>query len=112
MGACTFTDRATGTSAREAFHKAVDHAAWEHGHGGYTGTIAEKDSFVMITPQGDNAARYASDLLRYYGEDKIPEGYVKGKFLQDQAAVDSKWGPAGCINLGNGEFLFFGWASE
>jgi len=25
--------------------------------------------------------------------------------------IDSKWGPAGCIALGDNTYLFFGWAS-
>jgi hypothetical protein len=26
--------------------------------------------------------------------------------------VDDKWGPAGCIDMQDGTFLFFGWASS
>ena len=43
MGASTFLTRATGKTAREAFASATSDARYEHGHGGYTGTIAEKN---------------------------------------------------------------------
>lgn len=96
MGASSFYTKAAGETAREAFNKARDEARYYHGHGGYTGTIAEKDSFVTIAaPAGKNADDYAFELVR-----------------NSDSRVDDKWGPAGCINLGNGEFLFFGWASE
>lgn len=49
MGA-SFDDRlGTGTDAADAFRSARDDAAWQHGHGGYTGTIAEKHDFALIT---------------------------------------------------------------
>ncbi len=49
MGACDFTATAWGKTAAEAFIRARDHAQWEHGHGGYSGTIAEKGSFALFT---------------------------------------------------------------
>ena len=52
MGACDFMNRSCGKNARDAFDSLRDHAAYEHGHGGYTGTIAEKGSFVELpTPK-------------------------------------------------------------
>jgi hypothetical protein len=47
MGATAFTDRASGKTADEAYRHAVDQALYWNGHGGYTGTIAEKDGFVI-----------------------------------------------------------------
>lgn len=49
MGASTFYSKAKGKDAAEAFRHAVDAARYEHGHGGYTGTVAEKSDFVVIT---------------------------------------------------------------
>ena len=46
MGACEYENIGTGKSAREVFRKLVEEAEWNHGHAGYTGTIAEKDSFI------------------------------------------------------------------
>lgn len=48
MGAHDFTCSAYGKTANDAFQAARDHAAWEHGHGGYTGTIAEKHDFTLF----------------------------------------------------------------
>lgn len=96
MGAESFFHRARGATAKEAFRNAVNQAAYNHGHSGYTGTIAEKSSFVMIAvPSGENPLGYAQELV-YDGDPR----------------VDNKWGPAGCIALGKDEFLFFGWASS
>ena len=41
MGACEFGTTSEGATAKEAFKRAVEDAQYEHGHGGYSGTIAE-----------------------------------------------------------------------
>jgi len=101
MGAAVFYQEGRGKSAKEAFQAARDDAAWERGHGGYTGSLAEKSEFVMIAvPSGQDPEIFASDLI-HDGDGRI---------------VD-KWGPAGCIDLGESDpvglrrYLFFGWAS-
>lgn len=48
MGAVEFEAIGIGRDAREAFIKAVEDAQWEYGHGGYTGSIAEKPSYSLI----------------------------------------------------------------
>lgn len=96
MGACDFWTKARGSSAKEAFDKATADARYEHGHGGYTGTIAEKDSFVTIeVPPGLDPQEYAEKLFR-----------------EGDPRIDDKWGPAGCVHLGGEDYLFFGWASS
>lgn len=96
MGANTFMTKAEGSTASEAFLAAVRAARHEYGHGGYTGTIAEKHSFTLIAlPAGSDPERYAYDLIK-----------------RSDGRISDKWGPAGCLKLGNGEFLFFGWASS
>jgi hypothetical protein len=103
MGATTFMDVAKGKDAREAFSAAVADARHWNGHGGYTGSIAEKDAFVMIpfAFAGD-----ADGLL------SAAEAFA-GKLIGDgDPRIDDKWGPAGCIALGDGSYLFFGWASS
>ncbi len=98
MGADEFFTTSKGQSAREAFDVAVDHARNEDGSGGYSGTIAEKRSYVMLTDRKmprKEAFATAQDLLE------------KG----DRRACD-KWGPALCIALDDGRFLFFGLASS
>ena len=106
MGASTFETLGTGHSAREAFQSAVENARWEHGHGGYTGTIAEKNEFVMIPLPEDRANDWGP--------------YARELIDQADPRIDDKWGPAGCIELpenmnttdGKKTYLFFGWASE
>jgi hypothetical protein len=96
MGAAQFTTTAEGKDAKEAFKNAVEEAGYEYGHGGYTGTIAEKSSFVMVPSMtGVDPHKYANELIE------------KG-----DSRIGDKWGPAGCISLGEGKFLFFGYASE
>lgn len=46
MGACDFTQVAFGKTASEAFDRAHNQATYMHGHGGYSGTLAEKHGFV------------------------------------------------------------------
>jgi hypothetical protein len=97
MGAHTFIQSARGKTAKDAFIDAKQQACWEHGHGGYTGTLAEKYDYVMIGKADDkNAARKLADELIEAGDHRI----------------DDKWGPAGCIEYGDGQYLFFGWASS
>ena len=95
MGSESFTHQAEGKTAKEAFNKAREEAFYDHGHSGYTGTIAEKESFVMIKlPKGQDAEDYANKLIN------------KG-----DKRIDDKWGSAGCIKTGKNCYLFFGWAS-
>ena len=116
MGACNFENLTIDRykDANEAFVKLVKDAQYYHGHGGYTGTIAEKGSFVMITPPPrKNPYKFAYELID-----------------NGDHRVNDKWGPAGCIELkgkwlkelreknnlkgkrGIKAFLFFGWASS
>jgi hypothetical protein len=77
MGGTAFTTRAKGKSAREAFDAAVSHAQFMHGHGGYSGTIAEKSSFVVIgLPMGQD-----------------PKAFVEHLLEDDDPRVADKWGP-------------------
>ena len=96
MGAEIFFQVGKRATADKAFREAREQAAWEHGHGGYTGTLAEKSDFVMIRcPEGVDPRKYADDLVN-----------------NDDPRIDDKWGPAGCIKLEEGRYLFFGWASS
>lgn len=83
MGADTFTTYAPGADPKTAFTKATDEAAYEHGHGGYTGTIAEKGSYTVIAqtpvPQAE-AYAMAARLIE-----------------ADDPRIEDKWGPAGAI---------------
>jgi hypothetical protein len=98
MGASTFEAIGHGKTADEAFAEAVRCAQYEHGRGGYSGTAAEKRSYVLITttPLSIEQARAQGDRL-------IEEG---------DGRIEDKWGPAGCIPLADRRYYFFGWASS
>jgi hypothetical protein len=98
MGATTFFTRAKGKTARQAFVQACADARYMHGHGGYTGTIAEKRDFVIIATRNDKRDAF---------------GMAEELIDECDPRIDDKWGPAGCIQIaGTDEFLFFGWASD
>lgn len=149
MGACDFETRSWGKTAQEAFRKAVGDAQYEHGHGGYTGTIAEKDDFKDLTD-----IYKASDIWRLFKEriDKekakarlkdldewdrkrhldiaehlgheywrfraakkgaaIDKAWAMARALMALGFADDKWGPAMCLRVKRGEYLFFGYASS
>ena len=98
MGAEPFTTTQSGETVEKAFRSAVEDAQFMNGHGGYTGTIAEKGSFKLI-PRSEMDE----------GEDEYDFAYR----LIDECdpRIDSKWGPAGAVKVDEGKWLFFGWAS-
>jgi hypothetical protein len=108
VGANWFQTYHDGADVRAAFDDAVREAEWEHGHGGYSGTIAEKRDYVIITGRPvsrDEATRLADDLVE-----------------RDDPRVADKWGPAGAIPITRATapndhsqpegWLFCGWASS
>lgn len=96
MGAETFFEYGIGPSAEKAFADAVERAQWDHGHSGYSGTLAEKRTMVEIPlPEGADPMEYAEKLID-----------------ESDERIDDKWGPAGCIKVEDGKYLFFGWASS
>jgi hypothetical protein len=80
MGATTFENRGKGRSAQAVFSHLRDDARYEHGNGGYTGSIAEKSDFqeVGLPPE------------------KELHGYID-ELIDDGNKFADKWGPAGCI---------------
>lgn len=86
-----------GPNANEAFFIAYKNALAEHKNElGFSGTIAEKDSFIMI--EGPSEYDYE------YSIKKAQEYLQYGR----ETEVHDPLGPAGCIHVGNDEFLFFG----
>ncbi|MDG5821835.1 hypothetical protein [Natronococcus sp. A-GB7] len=84
MGAVTFETLAFGKTVEEAFSKAVEDARNMHGHGGYTGTIAEKDTFEVI-PEHEHKGRQKRTVAHELIEER-------------DERIQSKRGPAGAIN--------------
>ena len=127
MGAMDYMNVGKGKTAREVFDRLTDDAKWERGHGGYTGTIAEKDSYVEFKrPKGMRRAtviKAVRDLghNRLNGHGPWPTSDA-GKAIQAKypklpiAAMyevwRDKWGPSLAIELRKGEYLFAGFASE
>ena len=104
MGAEDFSDVARGKDAQEAFRSAVEEAQYEYGHGGYTGSIAEKHGFIMVAREP-----LASEEARK----------LKSRMEEEDDRYNDKWGPACCVELleespvkGSRLFWFFGIASS
>jgi hypothetical protein len=95
MGAYEFYTIGTGKTAQQAFNEAKKKAGYESGHGGYTGTIIEKDDFITIKcPKNKKPDDFAYELME-----------------NGDSRIDDKWGSAGCIKFDDDKYLFFGWAS-
>ena len=124
MGAETFYTIEKGKNAKEAFNRAVEEAQWNHGHGGYSGSIAEKREYTEFTrPKGmreKTVRTLMHDLMDFhFGDDKKKNRIAKKypKFptytLTNMAKTfDDKWGPAVCMEVKPNIYYFCGWASS
>jgi hypothetical protein len=66
MGADNFMVTITAKTAEDGFLAAVDQAQWEYGHGGYTGTIAEKHGFTKISMPARMTVRKFEEVIMEY----------------------------------------------
>jgi len=102
MGGTQFSVIAELVGTIEAtFQSLKEQAAWEYGHAGYTGTIAEKTCWkrYAVVPDLKAAKRL------------VAEFFQKNQYEEE---IGSKWGPAGVIEFketGKTMLFFFGWAS-
>lgn len=121
MGADHFQVSHSAATAQEAFRALREEAFWEHGHAGYTGTIAEKDAFHLVRTLPGKAEKAAYLLYTLdEGAADSPElaALLEPKYrarpaLERMAKVFSdKWGPALCLDDGSGTYVFCGWASS
>ena len=123
MGADTYMHITKGKTAQECFKRLREQAQWEHGHGGYSGTIAEKNSYVEFTrPKGMRRAtvlKVINELAEInfddYGLPQIEELELEYPALNISKMFqchEDKWGPSLCIEVTKGEYLFSGWASS
>jgi hypothetical protein len=109
MGAQEFSVDRTGKTMGEAFRAAVDAAQWENGHGGYTGTIAEKHDFVRVeVPKGVDVQTFVGWIE---DDGDVPDEY-RQEVERARDIYSDKWGPAVGIEVKPGRFLFLGWASS
>ena len=106
MGAFNFVNTISTVSGvnggiAKAFAACVAQEAYEYGHGGYTGTIAEKSDFRIIAVPENPQPTMAQ------AQDWVES--LAGDYWS--LHVDDKWGPAGAIECLDG-YVFFGWASS
>jgi len=102
MGGSEFFHIESGKTARIAFKKAVKKALYDHGHNGYTGTIAEKEDFIMIPLPN----------LKYDDVEEMAVSYAETLMQERDNRVSDKYGPACCIKILHDKFLFFGIAQS
>lgn len=97
MGAVPSACTGVGPTVDEAFSTAVRQARDEYGNGGYSGSVAEKRSCVMVAdaPMSLAAAASLGNVLIGIDDERISD----------------KGGPAGAIELDTGGYYLFGWAN-
>ena len=125
MGATPFMDCVRDvTDVQTAYSTAVEQALWEHGHGGYTGTIAEKSGFIEFKMPDGITAEQVIDAIENPKITKSLNGYEHYEPSEELIQIfgsdannvyrtyDDKWGPAVALKWkeGNG-WVFMGWAS-
>lgn len=97
MGAADFYNEGLGKTPEEAFGATRDRAAWEHGHGGYTGTIAEKYDFMLIERPARVTARALVDTIAQAWSDEKAKAKLAKWYPHTHerifATYDDKWGP-------------------
>lgn len=81
MSASFFSTITRKSDPAEAFEAAVAEAFWAQPPGGYTGTVADKESYVIM----QTAPLRATDAQ------------VRARELDEDPRIEDKWGPAGAI---------------
>ena len=106
MGGQSFFNIGIGKTPNEAFNHLSEEARYQHGHGGYTGTIAEKPGFQLLsTPPGvaalDMAKWVASYVPREYRDEPWNKNWKKeypdtleSQIRRSHEIWSDKWGPA------------------
>jgi len=132
MGATNFKSVGIGRDANKAFSELVKDASHRRGHEGYTGTIAEKDDFVMVNLLPRIKVDNVIDIIETYCFDKLkgkrlPKGVSEYDIKRWSDIFEDKWGPALCVEIRGQKakeirkragrargkvFVFFGMASE
>ncbi len=116
MGAVDFTHHAAGESMTHAFHLAQEEARYDFGHSGYTGTIAEKESFRRVTLPKDVSYDEVLNLITALPSDdsfaKLEKlfGWREASMIVN--TYEDKWGPCIGIEFPPGHFVFAGYASS
>ena len=102
MGAERFDHFQKGTDVKIAFQAATEEAAYEYGHCGYTGSLAEKDCFEMR----NNGKALTRKESKAFADKDLDEN------------DHDKWGPAWALPIRRDDseevycFLFYGYANS
>ena len=105
MGADLFEDQAKFPNAEDAFRSCVSQALWDHGHSGYTGTIAEKGGYVVFTLPDGVGFDEVLDLICSNAETELA-GLFGAKTAKHLISVFyDKWGP--CAAFQDGDYWRF-----
>lgn len=91
----SFTIHECGNSSDHAFHRAVEIAQANCHSSGGTGTIADRQGSEIMMFEPDRSADPIEMLDTCFA-----------------TTIKTPQDPVGCIDLGKGEFLFFGWANK
>jgi len=84
-------------SMRGSFRRAVDEAAHMRGHGGYSGSLAEKSNVQRV----------------YRCEGEAPADTIARLFGDESHWVQDKFSPAAAVwDESGGVWWFFGWCSS
>lgn len=94
MGACHFSRLAEGRDPGEAFSNAVAEARHEYGNSGYTGSVAEKSSFLLLDPAIEAQRfirKYEAKLPRYTvaHQRQLAQAITKARQARDYRAQDA-----------------------
>lgn len=122
MGAQPFATKQRAKTIAAAFQNARTIALHTYGHGGYTGTIAEKGDFTELkVPNELTADAFVERAMNWGHVPCLTTFSADAERTIEQASkiADDKWGPAVAIEIpgslqpdGTREFAFFGWASS
>ena len=123
MGASEYMNWGKGKTAKVAFDRVAGNARHNHGHGGYSGTIAEKYSMVEFPRPKGMRAKTVIDAVQAISRigfdddgnpktDAVQAKYPKLPISKMFEVYRDKWGPSLAIELAKGEYLFAGWASS
>lgn len=132
MGAYQFRNSAIAETPGAAFARLRDQALYEHGHGGYTGTIAEKVGFTFVGAVDalpSEVEKFMADLEDAEYEDdrgaafKLAAPEHLRPFIKHLDTYTDKWANAvGFEVIGKAReqiggstgrlFAFIGWASS
>jgi hypothetical protein len=110
MGGASFFNIGSGDSMQDAFDRLVREARHDHGHGGYTGTIAEKTAVRELDMPGHWLEHVDTRRL----DEEQAEEFADA--CREVVPYD-KWGPADGFEIkraedGTRRWAFFGDASE